>query len=632
MNGSRGSIHPATPARTYEVRDFLRYPERTGFQLAPDGRHLAYLAVHAGRLNLFVQPLDAQGVPSGDATVLTHETVRDMLGFCWKGSSHLLYLKDFGGDENYHVVAVPIAGGEPLDLTPHEGIRASIVDGLIDDDRHILICHNQRDPQVFDVLRVDVTNGEATMIARNPGNILGWMTDHAGRLRVAVASDGVDKTLLYRDDETEPFRAVATTSFRETISPLFFTFDDRRLYVLSNRGRDRIAIFEFDPRTGREGALVFEHDEVDLTGMSYSRRRRTLTTVWYADDRVRRHCLDDHTAHLHAGLEALLPDTEVNLASITRDESLALVRTANDRSPGGTWIYHFASGRLTKIADLLPWLAPEDMAPMHAIAYPSRDGLTIHGYLTLPAGLAPDDDEAANLPLIVNPHGGPWARNHWGFNAEAQLLANRGYAVLQVNFRGSTGYGRAFWEAGFGQWGRAMQNDIDDGVDWLIARGIVDPRRIGIYGVSYGGYATLAGIAFTPERYAAAVDYVGVSNLFTLLESVPAYWKPTLEMMYEMIGDPRTEEGRRALHDASPLFFADRIVTPLFVAQGANDPRVNRSDSDRIVEALRGRGVEVQYMLKDNEGHGFQNEENRLEFYEAMVAFFDAHLGPKPAA
>jgi dipeptidyl aminopeptidase/acylaminoacyl peptidase len=263
------------------------------------------------------------------------------------------------------------------------------------------------------------------------------------------------------------------------------------------------------------------------------------------------------------------------------------------------------------------------MLPIH---FPARDGLPLNGYLTLPVGITLGTALDKPLPLIVNPHGGPWARDTWGFNVEAQLLANRGYAVLQLNFRGSTGYGRAFWEASFRQWGLTMQNDIDDGVDWLVAQGIIDPKRVGIYGASYGGYATLAGVAFTPDRYAAAVDYVGVSNLFTLLESMPPYWKPMLDMMYEMVGNPNTEEGKQALHDASPLFFADKIVTPLFVAQGANDPRVKQAESDQIVNALRARGIDVQYMLKENEGHGFHNEENQIEFYEAMEAFFAQHL------
>ena len=260
------------------------------------------------------------------------------------------------------------------------------------------------------------------------------------------------------------------------------------------------------------------------------------------------------------------------------------------------------------------------MAPMTPVQYIARDGLTIHGYLTLPAG-----SDGKNLPVVINPHGGPWARDTWGFDGEVQFLANRGLAVLQMNFRGSTGYGRAFWEAGFKQWGLAMQDDITDGVKWLIEQGIADPERIGIYGGSYGGYAVLAGLAFTPDLYACGVDYVGVSNLFTLLETIPPYWELGRQMMYEQIGHPDKE--KELLKAASPVFHAERIRAPLFVAQGANDPRVKKAESDQIVEAMRKRGVDVEYMVKDNEGHGFLNEENRFDFYRAMERFHAKHLG-----
>ncbi|MGF6773541.1 dipeptidyl aminopeptidase/acylaminoacyl peptidase [Paraburkholderia sp. GAS199] len=618
--------------KTYSVRDFFRRPEKSQFTISPDGRHLSFLTRHAGRQNIFVQALGADGSPLGEARPLTSETERDVPGHAWKGNDRILFVKDFGGDENFHVLSVPIDGGEPFDLTPFDGVRASIVDDLRDDDRHILLQMNRRDPQVFDLFRVDVVTGDFTPIAENPGNVMGWMTDHAGRLRVAMASDGVNTTLLYRDVESDPFRPILTTNFRESVSPLFFTFDDQRLYVMSNRGRDKTAIFEFDPQTAQEGKLLFETEHVDVGGMSYSTHRHVLTAAWYMDDRVHRHFFDDWARAIFDDLERQFPGQEVSVTSITRDESRAIVRVASDLSPGSTWTYDVASRRLSRLAELMPWLDAADMAPMQPIHFAARDGLQINGYLTLPAGIDPAQPLQKPLPLIVNPHGGPWARDTWGFNSEAQLLANRGYAVLQLNFRGSTGYGRAFWEASFGQWGKSMQNDIDDGIEWLVGQGLVDPARVGIYGASYGGYAVLAGVAFTPTRYAAAVDYVGVSNLFTLLESLPPYWQPMIDMMYEMIGNPQTDEGKQALHDASPLFFVDRIVTPLFVAQGANDPRVKQAESDQIVNALRERGVEVKYMLKENEGHGFHNEENQYEFYEAMESFLAQHLGGRTAS
>jgi dipeptidyl aminopeptidase/acylaminoacyl peptidase len=297
-----------------------------------------------------------------------------------------------------------------------------------------------------------------------------------------------------------------------------------------------------------------------------------------------------------------------------------LVRTISDRSLGATYFYDVAKDELTKIADRAPWLKEEQMCEMKPITFTASDGIQLHGYLTLPLGVDPK-----NLPVVVNPHGGPWARDVWGWNPEVQFLANRGYAVLQINFRGSTGYGRKFWELSFKQWGKTMQNDLTDGVKWLISEGIADPKRVGIYGGSYGGYATLAGLTFTPDLYACGVDYVGVSNLFTFMSTMPPYWKPFIEMMYEMVGDPKKDS--LLLREASPLFHVDKIKVPLFIAQGANDPRVNKAESDQVVEALKKRGVKVDYMVKDNEGHGFGNEENQFEFYGAMEKFLATHLG-----
>jgi dipeptidyl aminopeptidase/acylaminoacyl peptidase len=292
----------------------------------------------------------------------------------------------------------------------------------------------------------------------------------------------------------------------------------------------------------------------------------------------------------------------------------------SDRSLGASYLFDVAKDELIKIADRAPWLKSENLCEMKPITYTTTDGLKINGYLTIPKGVEPK-----NLPVIINPHGGPWARDEWGWNPEVQFLANRGYAVLQINFRGSTGYGRKFWEASFKQWGKTMQQDITDGVNWLVQEGIADLKRVGIYGGSYGGYASLAGVAFTPNLYACAVDYVGVSNLFTFMNTVPPYWKPFMQMMYEMVGDPQKDS--LLLREASPIFSVDKIKSPLFIAQGANDPRVNKAESDQIVEALKKRGVKVAYMVKDNEGHGFQNEENQFDFYSAMELFLAKHLG-----
>jgi dipeptidyl aminopeptidase/acylaminoacyl peptidase len=472
---------------------------------------------------------------------------------------------------------------------------------------------------VFDVYRIDVRTGKSTLVAENPGNISSWLTDHEGNLRIATTTDGVNTSILYRVSEKDPFTTVLTTDFRTSVDPMFFTFDNKSLYALSNRGRDKTALVILDPINGKESKPIFEHQDVDLDGASYSRKRKVLTSVSYDTQKKQRHFFDQETNALFATLRKKLPGFEVAIQNENLAEDTFIVAAYNDRTPGTRYVYSMKSDTLTKLGEINPRINPADMAPMNAVTYTTRDGLKIDGYLTVPV-----NSTGKNLPVIINPHGGPWVRDSWGFNPEIQFLANRGYAVFQMNYRGSTGYGRAFWEKSFKQWGKTMQDDITDGVKWLIKKGIADPKRIGIYGASYGGYATLAGVAFTPDLYAAAVDYVGVANLFTFMKTIPPYWTPYLKMMHEMVGDP--DQDTKLLNAASPVFHVDKIKAPLFIAQGANDPRVNKDESDQMVEALRKRGVVVQYMVKDNEGHGFHNEENQFDFYGAMEAFFRKYL------
>ncbi|MGZ5078030.1 MAG: S9 family peptidase [Usitatibacter sp.] len=605
----------AAPAQQVPLRDFFKNPEQTGHQISPDGKYLSWLAPYERRLNVFVRP-----VAGGAATRATSETARDIAGYFWKGD-RILYVKDFGGDENFHVVSVDMKGGDLKDLTPGEKVRADIVDILYDDDAHIIVSHNRRDPKVFDVFRTNAKTGEEKLIAQNPGNITGWQTDHAGRLRMASTTDGVNTSLLYREKEGDEFKSILTTNFKEQVNPLLFTFDNRKIYVASNRGRDKAAVFVFDPQTAKEGEMIFEHPDVDVERLTYSRKRKVLTTAPYITWKIERKFLDKESEAIFRDVESKLPGYEIQFVSTNRAEDKYIVATSSDKSRGKRYLYDKATKKLEFLADVSPWLPEAELADMKPIQYTTRDGLVINGYLTLPKGVA-----AKNLPVVVNPHGGPWARDVWRFNPEVQFLANRGYAVFQMNFRGSTGYGRKFWESSFKQWGKTMQDDVTDGVQWLVKEGIADPKRIAIYGGSYGGYATLAGITFTPDLYAAAVDYVGVSNLFTFMKTIPPYWKPYLEMFGEMVGD--MEKDKELLASASPVMHVDQIKTPLFIAQGAKDPRVNKDESDQMVAALKKRGVEVEYMVKDNEGHGFRNEENRFEFYEAMEKFLSRHIKP----
>jgi len=598
---------------TLPLRDFFRNPEQTAFRISPDGRYLSWLAPYERRLNVFVRPIGG-----GTATRVTSETARDIGGYFWKGE-RIVFVKDFGGDENFHVVSVSLDGAQ-VDLTPGDKVKADVVDMLEDDDGHLIVSHNRRDESVFDVFRIDIATGAATMLAQNPGNVTTWHTDHDGKLRAAGTSDGVNTSLLYREREDQDFTPILTTSFKEAVQPLFFTFDNRKLYVASNRGRDKAAIFEFDPATALEGALLVESAEADVEALFHSRKRKVLTSARWVTSKVQRKFFDAHTEAMYRDIEARLPGYDVTLTSSNKDEDKFVVAAMSDRTPGKRYLYDSNARTLELLADIAPWLPEAQLSSMQPIVFEARDGLAIHGYLTLPQGRDP-----RNLPVVVNVHGGPWARDVWGFNPEVQFLANRGYAVLQVNFRGSTGYGRKFWEASFREWGRKMQDDLTDGVQWLIAQGVADPSRIAIYGGSYGGYATLAGLAFTPDLYACGVDYVGVSNLLTFMKSIPPYWKPFLAMLQEMVGDMEKDEAM--LRAASPVFSADRIKSPLLIAQGAKDPRVVKSESDQMVDAMRKRGVEVEYLVKDNEGHGFRNEENRFEFYESMERFLAKHIG-----
>ena len=615
------SFVASAPAQTpippkIPLRDFFRNPETTAYQLSPSGDYFAFLKPYESRLNIWVQR--RQG---GEPTRITSVTDRDISGFAWKGDKYLLYAKDNGGDENYHLYAADRDGQAVRELTPFEGVKVRIVDDLEDHPTDVIIEMNKRNKEVFDAYRLNVETGDMKVVAENPGNISGWMTDHDGNLRVATTTDGVNTSLLYRKTDQDPWKPILTTNFKETFDPQFFTFDNQNLYGVSNLGRDKSAVVEFDLGSGKETKVLYENPEVDVSGLAYSRKRKVLTSAFYTTSKAERHFFDKQAEELYHTLEQKLPGYEVLVVSTNKNEDLFIVRTLSDRSLGAFYLYDLKSGGLTKIADRNPWLQEDQLAEMKPIEFQSRDGLTIHGYLTLPKGRDPK-----NLPVVVNPHGGPWARDAWGFNPEVQFLANRGYAVLQVNYRGSTGYGRRFWEASFKQWGGTMQDDLTDGVNWLVSQGIADPKRVAIYGGSYGGYAVLEGLTKNPDLYAAGVDYVGVSNLFTFLKTVPPYWKPYLDMMYEMVGNPQTDKSWFEAH--SPALNADKIKAPLFVAQGAKDPRVNINESNQIVEALKKRGVDIQYMVKPNEGHGFHNEENRFDFYEAMEAFLGKHRTP----
>ncbi|MEJ2596310.1 MAG: prolyl oligopeptidase family serine peptidase, partial [bacterium] len=511
-------------ARLIPLEDFFRNPEKTAYQISPNGQYFSFMAPYQNRMNVFVQ---RRG--SDSAVRLTSETDRDIAGYFWPNNDQILFVRDDGGNENYKLYGVNIDGSDLVCFTDFEGVRTQIIDDLEDIPDEVIIGMNKRDPRVFDPYRLNIKTGEMDMLAENPGNIQGWMFDHDGKLRVAMAIvDGVNTSLLYRETEDDDWETVLTTSFKDEMSPRFFTFDNKNVIAISSLGRDKSAVVEFDLANGEEVRVLYENPDYDVSNVTYSRKRKEITTASYTSWKRERHFFDDDTKQLFERIERDLGDYELGITATNKDEDVFIIRTYSDRSLGAYYIYDKNTDKIEKITEVSPWIDENEMAKVFPIKYTARDGITINGYMTLPKGYTPET--AKNLPFVVNPHGGPWYRDGWGFNPEIQFLANRGYGVLQMNFRGSTGYGKEFWEISFKEWGRTMQDDITDGTNWLIEKGYADPDRIAIYGGSYGGYATLMGLVKEPDLYAAGVDYVGVSNMFTFMKTIPPYWEPLLNM------------------------------------------------------------------------------------------------------
>ena len=606
------------------VETFFRNPDRTEFKLSPDGEHIAWLSPYEGRMNIFVQHVDSMAF---EALRLTDEEQTDLRRFFWANNESILFIKDDRGNENFRLYSVNFKEKHVTDLTPFDDVMIEIVDELPDVPSEVIISMNKRNPRLFEPYRLNIENGEMKRLANNT-NIrepyTWWVTDHEGQIRIAFSlTDGTRTNVLYRDNENEEFRKVLTTGWTETMYPLFFDFDNHHVIASSNLGRDKSAIVRYDMVNGVEKEILFEHPEVDVYDCGYSRERELITWVGYAHDKWKTVFLDSAAQRLFDRVEALLgTEDEIKITSIDELERRFVIRTYSDRSLGTWYLYDRIEDELLELAEVNQDIRPEDMAEMKPISYQSRDGLTIHGYLTCPRGA-----EASDLPVVVYPHAGPRLRNYWGFQPDAQLLANRGYAVLQMNYRGSTGYGRSFADAGFGQWGEGIQNDITDGAQWLIEEGIADPDRIAIYGFGFGGYCALAGLTQNPELYACGVDNSGFPDLLHLLDSIPTRWEAYREMLYQMAGNPETDSARLAA--ASPARHLDQIEVPLMVAQGGRDPRVPVWQSRQMIEELQELGKsEVTYFLVEEEGHGLRSEESRFAFHTALVGFLNEHLGP----
>lgn len=598
------------------VNDFFRNPDKTIFKISPDGQYISYLQPYQNRLNIYVQKLN-----TNEITRITSDTARNIFIYFWANNNQLIYFQDKGGDEYYHLYTVNKDGTGLKDLTPFEKVKLRFIDELRNSEDELLIGLNKRRPDVFDVYKLNILTGKLTLLAENPGNIVNWETDHDDKLRLAISSDGVNQSLLYRDREDQPFKVILTTNFKESIIPLRFTADNQYIYASSNIGRDKRALVKLDPRTGKEVETLFSHKDVDVAIMYYSRKKGIPICCEYITWKRQLSFFDKEAEEIFNKLHKEIPGYEITLLGADREETKLLLRSYGDKSIGAYYLYDRNTQKLVKLSDISPWLEEKKMADMKPVTYHTRDGFLIHGYLTLPK-----DAKPSNLPVVVYVHP-ERTRDIWGYKPEVQFLANRGYAVLQMNYRGSSGYGKSFRAAGFKELGRKMQNDITDGVKWLIDSGIADSGRIAIYGYSFGGYAALAGATFTPDLYACAISNSGISNLFTYIKDIPPYLKPNLQQTYETIGNP--EKDADYLRAVSPVFHTDNIKIPLLIAQGAADPKVNINETNQFVKQLKKRGLEVTYIVKENEGHGYSNEENRLEFYTEMEKFLARNLQQK---
>jgi len=603
------------------LEHFFDDPERAAARVSPDGARLAWLAPGAeGPLNVWIAPIDG-----GDAVQVTHDADRGVRSYSWsRDGARILYLQDTGGDENYHLFVADLdrPGTPDRDLTPFDGVKVGIVDVPRNDPGRVLVSSNRRDRGLFDVERLDLGTGELTPVAENPGNIMGWRTDREGRLRAAYAQTPTgDWQVLARDREEDPFRVLAEYANEDSGSPYAFSADGRELYVGSARGSDLVRLVALNVSTGEE-SVIDADDEADLGAPIISDRTGELLGAVYRRDRIVIHAFDAAFGRDVERVRAIHPGDPM-IGSTDDEERWWTVTFDDDRDPGATYLFDRRSGESRLLFRSRPWLDPSILAERKPVPIASRDGLTLRSYLTLPVGVEPED-----LPMVLYVHGGPWARDSWGWDPAAQFLANRGYAVLQVNYRGSTGFGKSFTHAAEREFAGRMHDDLIDGVNWAVAEGIADPGRVAIYGGSYGGYAALVGATFTPDVFAAAISVVGPSNLVTLARSFPLYWRPLLAgTWFKFVGDPDNPEDLADMEARSPINRVDAIKAPLLVLQGANDPRVKKAESDQIVEALRERGIPVEYIVKDDEGHGFVKPENRLDVYRAMERFLAKHLG-----
>lgn len=593
---------------------FFHTPAKSHFRISPNGQFVSFLKDHKGLKSIFVLDLN-----TGLTEHVLESNELDIQSAFWANDRELVFLLKRGSSDRLRLVSLDLETKRLKKILDLPSVRLRWVEPIQVINSEVVISLNDRDSSVFDVYRLNIQTGKRSLIAENPGNIVRWLTDYDGKLRLGVVSDGLTETLLVRDNEDEEFKPVLSSLYKSTVKPLgFAAYSRHRIFALSNRNRDKLALVEIDLRTGKEVRILYQHPDVDLNGEGYSKQSGRMEYVEYDAERREIHSFDSKVKDAFSKVQRLIP--EYSLKLISRDSLFNgfVIHASQDVDPGATYYYNYKDNNLLKLTDENSLLNQQMLSPMKPVTYLTRDSVELSGFLTMPKNLS------GKVPAIVIPPAGVNSRAVWGFNPEVQFLAAQGFAVLQVNTRGLVGFGKEKWRAGFKKWGSTMQDDVTDATRWLIREGIADSSRIGIYGSGLGGYFALHGSCYTADLYACAASYSGITNLFTYLKEVPPYYQPYRQKIYETVAHPIIDSEYIRKH--SPIFHADKIKRPIFIAQGGLDTRSNVNETNQYVKSLRAKGVPVTYMLKTEEGHKFENETNQILFYNELASFFNKNL------
>ncbi len=607
------------------ISDFFKTPQKSSFRISPDGKYISYLKPYKDKQNLFIQSL-ADG-KEHMATAFSDYSVRS--DYSWTYNNQIIFFQDAITADEYKMFTLDVATLKTRNILSQVKVRIFLVSLNKGDPNEITIRMNKRDPANFDVYRLNITTGALTPYLINPGNITQWYPDADGKIRLVREYDGVDENILFRPSDRAPFKRIIANNFKTSVKPIAFAREKNCFYALSNDDRDKTALVEINAENGKEQKIIFSIDNADIEYAEYSKNKQRLELVEWEAATPQKHFLNSNIEAIYNKMLNRLKGNEVDIDDRDTAETKFIVSTYTDRNPGSYYLYEEGSDKLTKLGDLNSNLKPEELCAMQPVSFKASDGVNLSGYLTFPLNKG-----KTNLPLVVMPHDGPFngpmSRSYWGYNAEVQFLANRGYAVFQVNYRGSTGFGKAFHSAGFKEVGGKIQQDITDGVNWLIKNGTANPKKIAIFGGGFGGFAALYGVSFHPGLYNCAIVQHGLINFFTYIKDAPPYQKPFVKMVYEMVGNPETDANQ--LRAISPVFHTDKIRAPLLIFQGAKDSRANISELNRFVRELQKQNGNdmVKYFLKPNERTFFRSERNRLEMYAEIEKFLDKNMRVKP--